>query len=310
MVKLRLKKSFTEKSEVFLDSYFEQEQELSEDMLELIRKFLSYGSIKEALKSHFKIKSSQVVNFCQDNMIRKNGNQVCLNVDYFCIIESLSYIFSRGDKFNHSDFMEVIKSHKTLAVLSPFYSEARRLDKFLKDNFTPSQIKTVLLNTQEYAEIRDLTGMYFQEEELYKRVLKNISFKDKQDLVLCHDILAEHVKNIKLENFELKQETHYPQISELGGLDKEYSFSIPKSHKDLVVWGTELGHCIGAKMYADQAYNGVSLLIGIKKEDQIKYTLEIRNRKINQIQGFSRSRPSDSLMKKIKQELTNKNLLF
>ena len=73
---------------------------------------------------------------------------------------------------------------------------------------------------------------------------------------------------------------------------------------------SSLGHCIGSRHYGTDASLGKCLLLGIAtKSDNVDYTLEIRSRRLNQIQGFSGTRPNSTVMKELETVLRKLELV-
>lgn len=305
-MKIELNNSFIQNKSIEFQSIFQPLSGLNRESLEEAMTFVNASSFKEALKKSYNISSPRIVSFCQEKLFPKTN---IFSIDYFIAIDTVNKIFTRSNKLNHNDFIQVLERRDLLAMLYPYYNERIRISHVINEIYPSNQVKTILENSSLYCNIADLTSMFLQNDEYFKNVFNRMSSKDKNSLDKCHDICAKHITAITQKNYSLNQESHYSAVVNLGIIDKEYRFLIPQTHHDLVLWGSKLGHCIGASMYAQGAARGEKLLLGIEDRTQIRYALEIVDKRIVQIEGASKSRPPELIMNKIRTKLKEQNLI-
>jgi hypothetical protein len=281
--------------------------ELHPAIADELDKFLKESSLKTALKKSFGISSPPITEAINKLMFSETKEHVEVNFNYWLIFDMLSTLFLKQEKPNHSDFLKFLTQFYTnrtvLATLAPHFNLKLQMQKLLNDNFTESQKCEILNNSTYKDEVKDMLAMYLQNDEYLNNTLKMNEFKNINNFRKIHDIFAKENAKLKTKDFSLNQEQWYPQINKLNegeGKAKNFQFLIPKSHHVLIDWGQTLGHCIGSRHYATDASMGKCLLLGIAtKSENIDYTLEIRSRRINQIQGFSGTRPNATTMKEL-----------
>jgi PcfJ-like protein len=103
----------------------------------------------------------------------------------------------------------------------------------------------------------------------------DFKFKTMKEL---HDKVSVRYTTLKAEakNRAIKTSFVYDLLDgrEKNGL----KLVVPRKSAQLAVWGTELSICIAS--YGDKAANGHTLLLGVEKDNQIKYCIEFYSRKI------------------------------
>lgn len=270
-------------------------------LIEKMESFFQEHSLKDALIKHFKIASPKINDFINKELIHEENNNWIINLNYYLILDMLKAIFLEQEKPNYDGFLKTMSNNRAIAILAPYYNIREQIKSFLNDNFSESQKVSCLLNSQIDCELIDVVNMYVVHSEHMKEALKKVSWVNKDNIKKCHDIFSAENSKIEQKNFSLKQETHY-NISNLINekmSNGEY-FVSPNNFHELIQWGTLLGHCIGSLHYSKKAANGDSLLLGVfNKKDQIKYTLEISQKKLIQIQGIAGTKPDNRLMSNI-----------
>jgi hypothetical protein len=299
------------KGKVIKTSFFFSIEDVDETTEQEIEGFFKHTSLKEALKKYMGISSSKITSYINQTMFSETPESIELNLNYYLIIDILSTVFLRQPKPNPDDFLKALSQRKLIAMLSCLYNKKLQLQKFLNDNFSEEKKLELLQNSSRNDQVSDLLGMYMQDDSYFKEFLSKKNFKEISSLAKCHDLLAAQMSKITQKNFALKQETHYPVLKQLDNkiLIDDYYLIVPQTHHDLITWGNILGHCIGAKHYAEAAYKGQSVLLGIANKNRLQYTLEINQKFITQIQGQSRSYPSKKVEAKLREELKNRGLI-
>lgn len=142
--------------------------------------------------------------------------------------------------------------------------------------YSQIRIKKLLESTDEMYLVYDMCRMF----EMYGNDLilpeKPASFKD------IHDSFS--LQSTRLETkevcFDIKE-----KVKKIDGIKFADGLEIvvPNSSNDLIQWGETMHHCIAS--YARSMKNNHCLLLGIKKDGDLKYNLEIQNKKIIQMRG-------------------------
>ena len=109
-----------------------------------------------------------------------------------------------------------------------------------------------------------------------------------------YDIAARNAAEIKLKIEEeqieciVNKNIRYENIK-----NEKYAIILPKSPKDLLLEGSRLNHCVGS--YINRMFvSETSVVLFIREIENIKkslYTVEVRNKHINQIRGYRNSDP-------------------
>ena len=292
-----------EKKPIVTDLYFNFSQ-ADPEVIKMIEDFFKFPTLKEALKNTFGISSPRVCDFVNQNMIVKdNSKHIGLNLNYFLSLSSLYYIFLNQEKPNHDGFLKALGNHHVISLLCQLYNHRVQLQGFMK-TLNEDQKLQILEKSGLYDEVTDTLAMYFQRDDYFQSILDGIPFERKNTFQKVHDVLAKHLAKIKQEDFVLEQEKKRPKLSQLSKINEEYHFILPRTHHDLVNWGAELGHCIGSRHYAEKAFLGHAILLGVyNKKNQLKYTLEIISGRIVQAQGVSGTRPDSRLMSDLEKAL-------
>lgn len=292
-------------------SFFFSIEDLDEVIAQEVHDFLKHTSLKEALKEQMGISSAQITSFVNQVIFTETKDCVELNLNYYLIVDVLATIFLQQAKPNPDAFLKALSQRKLIAMIAPLYNRKLHLQKFLNDNFSEEKKLEILQNSSRQDQISDMLSMYMQNDEFFKEYLSKKSFKEIASFGDCHDLLAMQMSKITQENFDLKQETHYPVLKNLDNqlFSGTHRLVVPQTHHDLVVYGNLLGHCIGSKHYAEAAYKGKCVLLAIVDNNRLKYTLEIVNKHITQIQGQSRSYPPKEIESKLRKTLEDAGLI-
>lgn len=133
--------------------------------------------------------------------------------------------------------------------------------------------------------------------------IKNeIKAKDFNDLL----------EKIELEYLILKKEGFdFPLISieEKDSFVGEFSLKFPKTSLELKKWGDSLRNCLTADYWAIDIFSKKTVVGGLFKNDKLCYCIEIKNNKINQIEGSLKSKPSLELEGLILQKIRELKLI-
>lgn len=105
--------------------------------------------------------------------------------------------------------------------------------------------------------------------------------KDLKDWQEIHDYLAKEHRKIRNKDKEIKYSENVLKIdsARIGDLTIE----LPKSSHKLIEYSQKMNNCISS--YADRAVGGQVILLGIYKNDELAYNVEIRNQEIVQFVG-------------------------
>lgn len=276
--------------------------------------FLKQTSLKSALKEAFNISSPAVTAYINRLMFIEKSDCVELDLTYWLSIDIVSHIYLKQEKPNSSDFLKFIEQFKTnrkiIAMLVPFYNQRLQIQKLLA-NFTEAQKWDILQNSQSGDSLKDTLAMYMQNNEYLENILSQKDFKELNGIQKIHDVFSRENAKLRSVDFDLKQETFFPKLLELEKLSNNaIHFTLPKSHHVLIDWGSQLGHCIGSRHYAVSAMQGECILLGIGKcSSKIDFTMEIKGRRICQLQGLSGSSPNNEMRSEIEKILKQADLI-
>lgn len=164
------------------------------------------------------------------------------------------------------------------------------------------QLFTIQISKKNF--LLNLSAIFeFIPSHRYGEILKNI---DSTDIWMSIDSLAVQIcEEMKHENFNLEQEKNFPNLTLL---DKK-NWEVAQNKHQLLQWGRLLQHCIGTQLYAEYAKAGKNIILGYKELNKLKYTLEIKDKKIVQIQGKSNLKPSESEFCLIKSQLLSLDII-
>lgn len=98
-----------------------------------------------------------------------------------------------------------------------------------------------------------------------------------------------------------------PRIEPLDGaqIGDGWELRAPKSAAELARWGEAMQNCIGA--YAHRVNKGLSLILGLFRQDEIKYGIELdESMRVCQFSGFRNEEAPRSLQERVREVLTSK----
>lgn len=158
--------------------------------------------------------------------------------------------------------------------------------KYFKDFFKaqPETARNALIkdlsNSQAYI-IKDTVSQY----NTQRANLPNIPLNINSSWDLFHDWLSEQRTARYKKAEEVKLDFSYTEeelkLDNLKAGDLE--LILPKDNYELSAWGKELHHCVGG--YSRSVESKYCLILGVKKENKIKYCIELRQNKIQQFRG-------------------------
>jgi hypothetical protein len=104
-----------------------------------------------------------------------------------------------------------------------------------------------------------------------------------------HYVLCEVIEKQKRMNFIIDFK-YYKQVMKIMTKYEDYDIRYPKDSNMLFTWGLELSNCIGTADYSERAKRNEILLVGLFKDDELKYTVEIsRKGTVVQCEGHNRA---------------------
>lgn len=285
------------------------EQQLDPSTIEHLESFFAEKTLKESLKKQYNCHSPQLIEAVRELLFCEKNHQ--FRLDMFLALDVMSDIFLQCAESALPEFLQAVKTANIRTVLIFMYPRKPQI-KQLMDTFPAAQRLAILLNSSGYKQTADMLEMYTRNPAYFNEVLENTSLNDKNSFRKLHDLFARHNRKLAQDNFELKQEAHFPSIKKIEEADLEGEFKLvaPECYYTLVDWGAKLGHCIGGVGYAQRAKSGQCLLLGLAdpKTDEIKYTMEIVGKRINQLQGYSGSAPKQAQREVLVRELKKLSL--
>jgi len=82
---------------------------------------------------------------------------------------------------------------------------------------------------------------------------------------------------------------------------EKFTLVVPKTSADLIDWGDILQHCVGN--YVDAVIEGATSILGVYKDKNVLYTIEIRNQRCLQFFGVKNSKAPDKIVKAVLEKL-------
>ncbi|MDT3393945.1 MAG: PcfJ domain-containing protein [Bacillota bacterium] len=132
-----------------------------------------------------------------------------------------------------------------------------------------------------------------------------------KDLTEAHDKAVEALNAIKREVVRSEFEQRAKEMRQLETTIGPYAFVLPKTADDLIQEGNALHHCVGGMHYINQYADKKTTIVFVRPKespDEPKYTAEVKEGKIIQIQGMFNEAPiSDELRTAVKQWLKKAN---
>lgn len=188
-----------------------------------------------------------------------------------------------------------------------------------------------LLNASDVEQLPDTVGIVKMQNYLLKQTTSFWKYRDylnmlkeldlplnksnvlPKDLTEAHDKAVEALNAIKREVVRTEFEERAQEMQQLETTIGPYAFVIPKSADDLIQEGNALHHCVGGMNYINQYADKKTTIIFVRPKeapDQPKYTAEVRQGKVVQIQGMFNTAPiSDELRTAVSQWIEKANRL-
>ncbi len=244
----------------------------------------------------------------------------------------LSEIFMAEGNENSSEYLDLLENPNTLNNALLLFSLGKyEHRKSLLSVFSPTQVKSLLEATVFPNKSNEENNLFidnfaFSVDYSYrslfydsinhfalypqklKKALEEQDFSTLNTIKKLHDFLSREAMRLQNALHELEQEKHCPALSLLPNKLLEYDLEIAKTNHELMDWGRSLGNCIGGGYYAQEALKGNCYLLGLKKDGEIAYTVEVRAGRILQFEGRSRSK-NDDLRKALEKELLSKKIV-
>ncbi|MGM0229063.1 hypothetical protein IGJ28_001125 [Enterococcus sp. AZ091] len=128
----------------------------------------------------------------------------------------------------------------------------------------------------------------------YLSILKKLNTPLSNSLVtMPRDLEKKHDEAVVTFNqlkIELEEKTYKERLEKIKKLEQEieeYAFLVPKKLEDIVEEGKNLNHCVGS--YVETHLKGETTILFMRKKEekeQSLYTIEYKNKRIIQIQGY------------------------
>ncbi len=217
--------------------------------------------------------------------LKKFGTNLLNNIYILSLLVDIHVLIDKILELDHNQAID--EQVLTKLKLPEFNLE------WLLSNYKISRVFKVLLTYEDeyYTDSLRIINMIKNiEGEGYKEVVMKYIGKKP---ISFHDIHARLLpKSCEVENNHLSSMSLRQDIEELDGdLLYEYTISIPKTGKDLLMTGAVLRHCVGS--YIDAVVSKECLIINLSLENKLVFTVELvlRNKRyhISQFRGYRNS---------------------
>lgn len=286
---------------------------------------LSYSNMTDFIYHISKTKSSRVTKALHQNFerLKEDSNFSFLSMQ---TISELSKVFMKEGSENVSDFLDIIEnkdSFNNAMVFTCFKTYSER-SQFLSA-FSMEQIKILMnfpvppkgyilsenssfgLDWGYRCLFSDSLNNFGVFPEKMIAAIKEQDFSNLNSWRKVHDFLAKEGDRLQKASFDLHQEVKFPNLMNLENV-MDYEVKVASTNHELMDWGRTLRNCIGGGHYALKALKGECILLGLKKDGNISYTVELAHGRIFQFEGFSRSQ-NEELKQALQKELESKNIL-
>lgn len=278
---------------------------------------LKESKLKDFLKNVFGVASSQLTNafleFHKQTMTKEGVNYSFIHAGMV-----LKRIFIDDGQNNSNDLLKYLSSSNVRISLDCLV-RSRSLEQaanFFKV-FNSQQIKILLdsidklnidkrhtydnprygnsyYNRGDLGLLTDAVEMFWKFPQELTQMIKEIKFSNLNTITKLHDFLAQESTKLQHLPFDLNQEEHHKSLKFVHEKEMEdlegFKIFVAQKNYDLINWGVILHNCVGGAGYAEKAKTGKSVLVGILQNDEVKYCVEIIDKKINQIEGKCRSK--------------------
>ena len=258
----------------------------------LVREGFKQGYLKDCINLWFGHSPKGLTRRIANMLEQKNFAQLPLALS--CRGWNLDHLYSLLDS---EFFWDSSIDIKKASLLLTAYPEKKWLGLLKTFNLSSSKNK---LKSKIY-ELEDTIQMFVDSRNSdYSLPLRPKSIRE-----IHNDLVKEsrRQKNLELNNRVLPQ-----KLSDLDNIKAgEMKIVTPKIGEDLIVWGKELNNCLMS--YIERVIHTKYSVIGILKEDKIKYALGIFDREIQQFSGINNSSPLAQDEKMIRETLLKYNVL-
>lgn len=275
---------------------FIQGTNLSGPTLEALEVLVCAPKLKQSVEQLFKTKSKEVLKAVDTKVFPRSGSQVHLDGEYLNFLLFLKTLFN--PEVNTSDFVENLEEKKLINLANEFNPEYQAILSRLLNSFTNPQKKDLLASWTGRLQFREALNLFNSYPTYYQNLLKETEFKEINTFTKLRDFMVAKQSVASVELMNLHQETHYPTLKQIQELELPENFSIvvAQTNHELIKWGVDMDHCIGGEGYQNDAAKGRCLLIALAKKGVPKFAVEVRNKRVVQIQGKSGSSPNNKLL--------------
>ena len=178
------------------------------------------------------------------------------------------FLLERGGDYNNpTDYLSYYKEFVT------YIGEDRAINLILK-------------GFQQW-ELRDFLSQWYPH-----RARISIADSDLNTIRKLHDYISREFRKIKDKNFNLLENWDEGSFQDIDNLKVgDLTIVVPKTRDELVDWGGIMCNCVAS--YSLPMYNGGCLILGVKRNDELIYNLEIapHGKKLIQFFGKRNSSP-------------------
>lgn len=192
-------------------------------------------------------------------------NSKLLKKNFHQIDAPLYYIF-RG-RMNRGQAEKLINESSNITTDANFVGIRRLLNNYSLDR----ALKILLSEGSRSWYLKDTVDMYNN----YEGIILPEKPKDLKEL---HDEVARQQRRLKTKKYNFKINDKLKKID--GTIVDGMKIVVPKDNHELIDWGTKLNNCISGY---DISFNkGYTTLLGVEKNNEIIYNIEIRGGRIIQ----------------------------
>lgn len=120
-----------------------------------------------------------------------------------------------------------------------------------------------------------------------------------------HDYYSKEISKLRHADFPLN---YSKRILELDNINLEnLKIIVPKTNHQLIDWGKKMSNCIGS--YGERATERERVLLGIFKENELVYNIEIYGKRINQFYAKYNQHPEETDYEIVKKYLEENNFI-
>jgi len=265
------------------------------------RKLRKIKTVKEITKIIFKTTNRRIMREVAKSLNKNISSIIVMRVVLGDLIP-LDYY----EDFNEMEFSRFLPT--------TYNNRVREILQF----YSPRKIVNLINGCKDFNLIDDSARQW----QLYKDKIKLP--KRPKSIEELHNYLSNEARKLMYEDFELPineslKEVHdwylCPPIKKIfkkEDLDltekiELFRFVAPKSRFEMIDWGQKMGNCIAS--YAERVKRGDCIILGVYKDKDLKYNIEIRNRIINQFYAKNNTKPDIKDENCIRKFLIEKNVI-